>query len=318
MKRLAFTATSVALLPLALSSCAAFDDSASTADGVEVAAAFYPLQYVAERVAGPHASVANLTSPGDDPHDLELTVSETAEVTQADLVIYEHGFQPAVDDAVDVNAEGATLDVADAVELRPAEEHDHEHADDEHEAEHAEDDHADHDHGDLDPHFWQDPLLMADLADAVADQLAQTDPDHEDDYRANAADLRTDLETLDAAYADGLAQCERNIVVVAHDAFGYLGRYGLEFEPIAGLSPDAEPTPADLGHLQEVIEDEGITTVFYESLVSPAIAEQLANDTGAQVAVLDPVEGLSDQTAGEDYLSLMKSNLTALEEANGC
>lgn len=318
MKRLAFTATSVALLPLALSSCAAFDDSASTADGVEVAAAFYPLQYVAERVAGPHASVANLTSPGDDPHDLELTVSETAEVTQADLVIYEHGFQPAVDDAVDVNAEGATLDVADAVELRPAEEHDHEHADDEHEAEHAEDDHADHDHGDLDPHFWQDPLLMADLADAVADQLAQTDPDHEDDYRANAADLRTDLETLDAAYADGLAQCERNIVVVAHDAFGYLGRYGLEFEPIAGLSPDAEPTPADLGHLQEVIEDEGITTVFYESLVSPAIAEQLANDTGAQVAVLDPVEGLSDQTAGEDYLSLMESNLTALEEANGC
>ena len=159
---------------------------------------------------------------------------------------------------------------------------------------------------------------MGDLGDAVAEELAEVDPDHAEDYRANAADLRADLEALDAEYADGLARCERDTVVVAHDAFGYLSRYGLEFEPIAGLSPDAEPTPADLAHLQEVIDDEGLTTVFYESLVSPDIAEQLARDTGAEVGVLDPVEGLTDETAGEDYLSLMRQNLTALEEANGC
>lgn len=299
---------------LSLSGCSAFSDSATSADGVEVATAFYPLQYVAERVAGDRATVENLTAPGGEPHDLELTVQETAEVAEADLVVYLSGFQPSVDDAVDTTAEGDTLDVADVVELHPAGAGDHDHDHEESQEEEGEE----HDHGDTDPHFWQDPLLMADLGDAVAEQLAEIDPDHADEFRTNAADLRDDLEALDAAYADGLADCERHTVVVAHDAFGYLGRYGLEFEPIAGLSPDAEPTPADLAHLQEVIDEEGVTTVFYESLISPDIAEQLAQDTGAEVGVLDPVEGLTDETAGEDYLSLMEQNLTALEEANGC
>lgn len=315
MNRLAAAAVGAALaLSTALSGCSAFDDSASSADGVEVAAAFYPLQYVAERVAGEHAGVSNLSAAQGDPHDLELTTKETAELAEADLVVYEHGFQPAVDEGVDTNATGVALDVADVVELRPAEEHDHE-GEAGHEGEEGEEA---HDHGDLDPHFWQDPLLMADVADAVADELAGIDPDHAEDYRDNAAALRADLEELDAAYAEGLAQCARDTVVVSHAAFGYLGRYGLEFEPIAGLSPEAEPTPADLAHLQEVIEEDGITTVFYESLVSPEIAEQLAADTGADVAVLDPVEGLTDETLDEDYLSLMEANLAALEEANGC
>lgn len=300
-------------LSTTLSACSAFDDSATSADGVEVAAAFYPLHFVAERVAGEHAEVANLTAPGGEPHDLELSVRETAKVAEADLVVYERGFQPSVDAAVDTNATGATLDVTDTVELRPASEGGHDH--DEGEEEHAEEE---HDHGDTDPHFWQDPLLVAELGDAIADELAEIDPDHAEDFRANAATLRVDLEALDTAYADGLAACERHTVVVSHDAFGYLGRYGLEFEPIAGLSPDAEPTPADIAHLQEVIEHDGITTVFYESLVSPAIAEQLARDTGAEVGVLDPLEGLTDETSDEDYLSLMESNLAALKEANGC
>ena len=313
MKSYAAAALGAALtLSWTLSGCAAFSDSATSADGVEVAAAFYPLQFVAQRVAGSHASVENLSAAQGEPHDLELTVRETAEVAQADLVVYLAGFQPSVDDAVDTAAEGATLDVADVVELRPAGADGHDHEEEAHEE--GEED----DHGDTDPHFWQDPLLMADLADAVADQLAEIDPDHADEFRDNAADLRSDLEELDAAYEDGLADCERHTVVVAHDAFGYLARYGLEFEPIAGLSPDAEPTPADLAHLEEVIDQEGVTTVFYESLVSPDIAEQLARDTGAEVGVLDPVEGLTDETADEDYLSLMEQNLTALEEANGC
>lgn len=324
MNRLAVAATGAALaLTWSLSGCSAFDDSATSADGVEVAAAFYPLQFVAERVAGDHAEVSNLSAAQGDPHDLELTTKETVQIAESDLVVYEHGFQPAVDEGVDTNATGVGLDIADVVELRPAGEGGHDHDGEgeaegghEGEEEHAADD--GHDHGDLDPHFWQDPLLMADVGDAVADELAEIDPDHAEDYRANADDLRADLEALDAQYADGLAQCERQTVVVSHDAFGYLGRYGLEFEPIAGLSPESEPTPADLAHLQEVIRDDGITTVFYESLVSPAIAEQLAADTGAEVAVLDPVEGLTDQTADEDYLSLMEANLAALEEANGC
>ncbi len=308
-------------LALTASGCAAFsgDDGTTT-----VATAFYPLEYVAERVVGDHADVTVLTSPGAEPHDLELTVEKTGQVAGADLVVFETGFQPAVDDAIEQNAEGETLDVLDVVELRPFDESPEEHAEhaDEGEGEeHAEEgeEHEDeHDHGSLDPHFWQDPLLMADLGDAVAERMADIDPDHAEDYEQNAADLRSDLESLDTSYADGLADCERDTIVVSHDAFGYLEKYGVHLAPIAGLSPDATPTPADLGELQELIEDEGITTVFTERLAPVELSETLANDLDLETAVLDPVEGLTDETEGEDYLSLMADNLEALRAANGC
>ena len=294
----------IASTALVLTGCAAFtDESAGPDDGVQVATAFYPLQYVADRVAGDRldhgVTVQNLTAPGGEPHDLELTTKETAEVATADLLVYERGFQPSVDEAVDTNASGDTLDVADVVDLVPFREHGVDSPED-------------------DPHFWQDPLLLAKVGDAVADRLSDVDPDHADDYAANAADLRADLEQLDQDYATGFADCERDTVVVSHDAFGYLQRYGIDMETILGLSPESEPTPADLSRLQDLIRTEGITTVFSESLVSPAVADALARDTGVKSEVLDPIEGLSDETADEDYLSLMRSNLQALQEANGC
>ena len=324
-------------LVLATSGCTAFADDTT---GTQVAAAFYPLQYVAERVAGEHAEVVNLTTPGSEPHDLELTIRETATIARADLVVHEAGLQPAVDDAVEQNAAGDVIDAAAVVGLQPFDaapeahageehaeeehsEHDEGHEGHEgHEAEHAEEEHSEgdgHDHdGDLDPHFWLDPLRMAELGDAVADALAQIDPDHAEDFEANAAALRADLDTLDRDYVEGLADCERDTIVVSHDAFGYLGRYGLEVAPVAGLTPDAEPTPAVLADLQELITTEGITTVFSERLASPRLTETLADDMGIATAVLDPLEGLDDDTAGSDYPGLMRDNLAALQEANGC
>ena len=304
MNRLAVAIPVVALaLSGGLSGCAAFtgdgSEPAPSAGRVRVAAAFYPLAYVAERVGGADVDVTNLTAPGGEPHDLEPSVEVTADIAEAGLVVYERGFQPAVDAAVDETASGDVLDAADVVDRVPFRDHGV-------------------DSDEIDPHFWLDPLLLADLGDAVADGLADVDPDHADDFRGNATDLRRDLETLDGQYADGLAQCERTTVVVSHDAFGYLQRYGLEMEAILGLSPEAEPTPADLARLQDLIREDGVTTVFSESIVSPKAAEALAAATGARSAVLDPIEGLTDRTSGEDYLSLMHANLTALEEANGC
>ncbi len=202
------------------------------------------------------------------------------------------------------------LDAAAVVDLLPEDGHE---ADEDHE----EDGH-DHADGDVDPHFWQDPLRMATLGDAVAAALAEIDPDHADGYATRAAALRRSLETLDAAYVDGLADCVRDTVVVSHDAFGYLEKYGLEIRGVAGLSPDAEPTPADLAELQALITDSGITTVFSERLASPRLTEALAGDLGLETAVLDPVEGLTDETATEDYRSLMEQNLVVLREANRC
>jgi zinc transport system substrate-binding protein len=282
-------------LLLATTSCAAFSDAA--ADGkVTVAAAFYPLAFVAQRVGGDDAHVTNLTQPGNEPHDLELDIKTTAEVADADLVLLVHGFQPAVDDAVAEVAEGEVLDVADVVDLKESTE----------------------DHGEKDPHFWQDPGRMATLTEAVAGSLSTIDPDHAATYAANAEALVADLDRLASDYEEGLRGCERDTIVVSHDAFAYLARFGLTVEGIAGLSPDAEPTPADLARLQQLIDTDGITTVFSERLVSPRLSETLADDMGITTAVLDPIEGLSDETADEDYLSLMRANLTALEEANGC
>ena len=284
MRRVAAT---VVVAGAVLSGCSALSGDATSTDGVRVAASFYPLAYVAERVGGSDVTVTNLTRPGGEPHDLELTAAQTAEIVRADLLVVEDGFQPAVDDAV---AQNATGEVLDAAELTT----------------------------DGDPHFWLDPLLMADLADRVATALGELDPDHEEDFRERAGSLRLELQALDSRYETGLAGCERQTVVVSHDAFSYLERYGLELEPIAGLSPDAEPTPADLGRLEQLVREQGITTVFSERLVSPRLAETLAEEVDVRTAVLDPIEGLSDETGDEDYQSLAAQNLEALKTANGC
>ncbi len=322
------TTRSVGLLAagalLLTSGCAALsDDTGSSASGsdsgkVQVAAAFYPLEFVAERVAGDLAEVTPLTKPGVEPHDLELSINQTAALQSADLILTEHGFQPAVDDAVEQDVKGDVVDVEKVVELRKAEEgheegHEDEHAEGEEAA--AEDEHA---HGEFDPHFWHDPLLMAQYAEGVRDALVKADPDNAETYEANAKSLTEDLTGVDEEFKTGLAQCKIKDVVVSHDAFGYLDKYGLEFESIAGLTPDAEPNPAQLAEIGEHAKEHGVTTIFSERLVSTALADTLADDLGLKTAVLDPIEGLSADTEGEDYLSLMRQNLDALKAANGC
>ena len=289
---------------LLLAGCGA--SSGSSSSDKQAVAGFFPLAWVTEQVAGDDWEVTNLTQPGGEPHDLGLSIAATADLDDADVVVFEHEFQPEIDDAVENVSDAEVVDAAEVVELRPLEE-----APDE-EAEEGDD------HSGADPHFWQDPLLMADLGDAVADALAVVDADGAAAYRENAKDLRTELEQLDTEFTQGLTDCERDTVVVSHEAFGYLERYGLRFEGIAGLSPDAEPTPAVLGELEDLIAAEGITTVFSERLASPAMAESLASDTGVETAVLDPIEGPGEGDDAGDYVDLMQQNLAALRRANGC
>jgi zinc transport system substrate-binding protein len=289
----------VALLALPLVGCG---DDAGSDDGLSVVTSIYPIEFVTERVAGDHAKVTTLTNPGQEAHDLELTIEATAKVTEADLLVHGSGFQPAVDEAADENAEGEVLDAMSVLES-------------------DEPPFGDAPSASLsdDPHFWLDPVAMATLARAVEDRLAELDPDNAASYEQNADDLVADLESLDQEARSALADCQRRTVVVSHDAFGYLGdRYDLELVGIAGLSPEAEPSLAHLAQLQELVEQEGLTTVFSETLASPKMAETLANDLGIETEVLDPVEGLTDDTSDEDYLSLMRRNVQALEEANGC
>lgn len=305
--RLTVLALGGLLSAVGLGSAACSGAGSGASSGITVIASFYPFAFVASRVGGADVQVENLTSPGAEPHDLELTPRQIADLSEASLVVYEHGFQPAVDDAVDQSGLGddARVDVTEAVPLEDT-------------GAPAGGAPASGASG-LDPHVWLDPVRMQAVTRLVAARLASVDPAHAADYHTNATDLLAQLAGLDRAYRAGLAHCSRMTVVTSHAAFGYLAqRYGLTQIPIAGLDPTSEPAPAQQAAIADLVRRDGITTIFTETLVSPAVAQSIADEAGVSVATLDPIEGLSDSTSDQTYLTLMRSNLATLRAANGC
>jgi zinc transport system substrate-binding protein len=339
---------SLACLPLAallLSACGTSDaDSESGAaggdgDALEVVVGFYPLEFATGRIAGDLAEVETLTSPGVDPHDVELTPQAVSSVQSADLVVFSSGLQAAVDDAVAAQAPDHHLDVneaADLVDTGTVDDHDHGHDDEDHTEESDEDhadetgaddaeetgadnEHAEDEHGDLDPHFWLDPQRMADVSEAIAERLAEVDPDNATAYRANAQELVSELTALDDAYAEGLATCEQEDMVTSHSAFGYVAiRHGFHQIGITGLTPESEPSPARLAEVTDIVTETGVDTIYAEVLLGADIAETVARETGAEVRLLDPLEGITDASPGSDYLEVMQANLETLREGQRC
>jgi zinc transport system substrate-binding protein len=278
-------------------SCGGGSDAPASSVKASVVASFYPLAYAAEEIGGASVSVTNLTPPGAEPHDLELSVADVERVRSADLVLYVgSGFQPAVERAL-AGADVAAIDALDEVTSGAPE--------DAGEGVVASDPAAD-------PHVWLDPQLYAQIAERIGVALG----------RPRAAQrFRRHLERLDEEYERGLADCERREIVTSHAAFGYLARrYGFEQLPITGVSPEAEPTPGELEQVVEQVRAHGATTVFVEPLVSPRLAATVARETGAATAVLNPLEGLTEEEddRGVDYFSLMRANLEALRISLGC
>ncbi len=250
-----------------------------------VVASFFPLAEAAEQVGGDAVEVTDLTPTGTEPHDVELAPDEVDALLDADLVVYlGGGFQPAVEDAVD-QRDGPSIDVLDAAG------------------------------GGDDPHVWLDPTGMARIVDAVAAGIADAVPDGAGEVEAAARRYDAELEDLDTDLAAQLDECRRDLVVSAHDAFGALARrYGLRTEAITGTSPEAEPDPGRLADLADLVEREGVTTVFTEELVSPQVADALAREADVGTAVLDPIESRPDG----GYVGAMRRNGDALAEALGC
>jgi zinc transport system substrate-binding protein len=268
-------------------------------EGTELVAAFYPLAYAAERVGGAEVDVRNLTPPGAEPHDVELTARDVERIRQADVVLYlGGGFQPALEDAV-ADAEGEAVDLLGGLRLLRGEAHD------EHAADHEEE-------SGVDPHVWLDPLRYATIVERIGRDL--------DRAEAAGAVVR-ELRELDRDFRLGLADCDRRELVTSHAAFSYLAqRYGLRQISISGLSPESEPTPRELEEIIEHVEEAGAGTIFFETLVSPRIAETVARETGAETAVLNPLEGLTEEEleSGANYFTVMRRNLAALRAALGC
>jgi zinc transport system substrate-binding protein len=295
---------------LLLAGCGDSGAEGGGSDGLTVVAGFYPLEWAAERVGGDLVDVSSLTPPGAEAHDLELTPQDVAAVAEADLLVYLDGFQPALDEAAATEAADTAWDAGQAADLsRTSEEHSHE----------GEEEHAEEGEEPVDPHFWLDPTRLAAVGDALADRLTELDPDGAATFEENAAALRADLEGLDAEMQAGLANCAVDTLVTSHDAFGYLAdRYGLRVVGISGLSPSQEPSPAQLAEIATLVRENGVTTVYTETLVDPAVAETVAAEAGVRTAVLDPLEGLTDDSAGADYLSVMRTDLATLQEGQSC
>ncbi|MEU3050941.1 metal ABC transporter substrate-binding protein [Streptomyces sp. NPDC006984] len=305
---------------MAVSACTASGAAERTDDGrLQVVASFYPMQYLAERIGGDRVAVTTLTKPGVEPHDLELKPRQTAELNGAGLIISLRGVQPAVDKAIEQAAAPHKVDAADLTELRhfDGSGHDHDGHEGETEAEHAEHDHGTGDEA-ADPHLWLDPVKYAEVAEGVGAGFEKADPANADDYRKNTEALVAELTALDAEFEKGLEKASTRTFITTHSAFGYLAaRYGLEQEGISGVGPESEPSPARIKELQEIAEKDKVTTVFFETLASDRTARTLADDTGLATDVLDPLEGITDKSRGDDYLQVMRANLAALQKALG-
>ncbi|HEY9373433.1 metal ABC transporter substrate-binding protein [Streptomyces sp.] len=319
----------VALGLVTLSACGGSSDAADKgSDGkLDVVASFYPMQFLAERIGGDRVAVQSLTKPGVEPHDLELKPRQIGELGDADVILYLKGVQPAVDEAIQQAGVKNTVDAATLTKLEDhgaAEDHDHGGESAEEHAGHA-DEHGEHkdEHGHeseagADPHIWLDPVKYAEVAKGVGAALKKADPAHAADYQKNTDALVKQLGDLDTAFAQGLKNTSTKTFITTHSAFGYLAeRYGLDQEGIQGLDPESEPSPARMKELQDKARQEKVTTVFFETLASDKTAKTLAKDTGLKTDVLDPLEGITDKSKGDDYIEVMQANLTALKKALG-
>jgi zinc transport system substrate-binding protein len=282
MRRLAL----LVLLGLTLTACAS-QGGTPTSGTLRVVAAFYPLAYAAQQVLGDAATVSVLAPPGVEPHDIELTPQQAGEVADADLVLYIPGFQPALDAALEGRSNA--LDVTRTITELPGPS------------------------GGTDPHVWLNPLNMAAMGAEIGDRLASIPG-----VAARQLAFSVAMDALNAEWGTGTRSCTQHTLVVSHDAFAYLAaQYGFTQEGIAGLSPDAEPSPARIAQIADLVTSQGITTIYYEALVDRKVAQTIAAETGATTALLDPIEGIVAGSSA-NYVSLMQTNLQTIRTGQGC
>jgi zinc transport system substrate-binding protein len=295
-------------------------DPQTRTPAVSVVVANYPLEFLVKELLGDKAEVTNLVPPGVEPHDVDITPQGMQGIATADLVVYQAGFQAALDEAIAGIGPKQVYDATTGVKMYRG-------------VIHANDTSADEpgDEGgelgvsELDPHIWLYPKNMVTMAQGIAASF-ENHPELAPILAQTLPTLVSSLNDLDKAFKDGLARwperessysCERSIFVTSHAAFGYWHEpYGLNQVAVAGLDPTVEPTAERIALVQNRIKQYGVTTIFFETLTSDAVAKSIANDLHLETAVLDPIEGITGPD--QDYFTLMEANLEALKLANGC
>lgn len=264
--------------------------------GVDVVASFYPMADFTKKIGGDRVRVATLVPAGTEPHDWEPSPSDIVTLTKARVFVYNGaGMEHWAGDVL--NSLGAnSLTVSEAskgVTLLEG--------------------------GDqADPHVWLNPMNAKIEMANIRDALVVADPDGKAVYEANYNAYAARLDALDAEFKAALSGLTNRDLVVAHAAYGYLcAAYGLNQMPIEGLSPDAEPDPARVAEIIDFAKAHQVKVIFFEELVSPKVAQSIADQVGAKTDTLSPLEGLSDAetAAGDDYFSVMRRNLAAIKAA---
>jgi zinc transport system substrate-binding protein len=288
------------VLPVLLSACGA--GNASPAKPL-VLTSFYPLYYLTTEIAGDRADVRNLVPAGAEPHDWEPSTRNVADIQHAALFIYNGaGFESWVQKTL-AAAPSQSRVVVEATQGLPLI---------------APPASATAGQFTADPHIWLDPVLAKMVAVKIAAGLTQTDPAGKATFEQNLADLNARLDSLDTAYKNGLHDCTRHDIITSHAAFGYLAhRYQLNQIAVEGLTPDAEPTPARIAEVVKIARDTGAKYIFFETLVSPRVAQTIADEAGAKTLTLDPLEGVKDEQK-QTYFTVMNDNLANLRLALDC
>lgn len=263
---------------------------------LSVAASFYPLYEFAQRVGGEKIEVSNLTPAGVEPHEYEPSPKTLADIQKSQLLLFVGGtlepwaekFLPQYGNTA-IRAD-SNIDTIQTDEGK-------------------------------DPHFWLDPIYAKQIVSTIRDAFTKADPANKSYYEHNAGLYISELDSLAADFESGLKTCDQRFIVTSHEAFSYVAkRYNLQVAAIAGLSTESEPDPSKMALITNMVKDKGLRYIFFETLVSPRLADTIAQETGAKTAVFDPIEGLSDENKqqGKNYVSIQRENLAALRTALGC
>jgi len=317
--------SAAAVAPALLAGCSATKpDEGKAADGtsgskLKVVASFYSMYDFASKIAGDRAEVSCLVPSGTEPHDWEPSTTDLMALEEADVLVYNGaGMEHWVEDTLKglSNDKLVVVEASKDVKLlelsAEAMEHEHE----EHEHEHEE--HEGHDHGSTDPHCWLSPSNAAIEMKNICEGLIKSDPEGRETYQANFEKWENECVSLDGEYFQRLEVLPGRTIVVSHEAFGYLcSQYGLTQMAIEGIEADSEPDAQKMAEIVEFVKKNNVKVIFTEELVSPKVAQSIAEASGATVEELNPLEGLSEEdiAAGKDYFAVMRSNLDALEKA---
>jgi ABC-type Zn uptake system ZnuABC Zn-binding protein ZnuA len=269
---------------------------------------------LARQVGGSRVEVNSILPANSDPHDFEPSPDDVITIEDADLIIL-HGLQ--LDTWADALIEAAQTDVPVVIATTGIETIG---GDDEHDEDHEDGDDHDHNFSEGDPHVWFDPMRAKQMAANIRDGLSAADSDGAAGYQQRYDAYAAQLDALDTEIQEriDLIPEERRVLVTNHDALEYYAnRYGLTIvgTVIPGLDSRAEPSAKEVAALIEAIEESGVTVIFAENTVGPALAESLASDAGIRVAPDLFTDSLGDEASGADtYIGLMQTDTVIIVE----